>query len=137
LKQTVFKIVDICFSVTAHVAIRSLQNNIKRYNFYQEIHICDLFFCNSVLLLDHYKITLKDTVFTKKYISAICFLFLFSLIWYRVCCVRNLHMIHISTYLRDFVEFIIVYYMLALYILFLNTGYCEINIITCLGDRIG
>jgi len=44
LKQVTFKIVYICFCVTAHFVIQSLQNNIKKYNLYQEIHICNLFF---------------------------------------------------------------------------------------------
>jgi len=39
LKQATFEIVYICFSVTAHFAIPSLQNNIKRYHLYQDVHI--------------------------------------------------------------------------------------------------
>jgi len=34
-----------------HFVIRSLQNNFKRYNVYQETHIYDLFFISNMFLL--------------------------------------------------------------------------------------
>jgi len=35
-----------------------------------------VYICNSILLFNHYKITLKDIIYTNRYVSAICFLFL-------------------------------------------------------------
>jgi len=44
LQQAMSKIVYIYFSVTAFCYSIILQNNFKRYNLYQGIRICDLFF---------------------------------------------------------------------------------------------
>jgi len=59
-KQVTFKIIYICFSVTSwRTFCYSVQNiTLKRYNLYEEIHICDLF---SFLTFEPFSIRLTHT----------------------------------------------------------------------------